>query len=83
MKGSPNVFNITCLVRAGNDTLLSSLFFRRPVTYSVYRYERPSWFEMSQGGGGGSGITAVTGGRREKYQTVPRPLSNFDTHPLG
>ena len=82
MKGSPNVFNITCLVRAGNDTLLSSLFLRRPVTYSVYRYERPSWFEMSRGGGG-SGITAVTGGRREKYQTVPRPLSNFDTHPLG
>ena len=62
MKGSPNVFNITCLVRAGNDTLLSSLFFRRPVTYSVYRYERPSWFEMSRGGGGGGGGGVGGGG---------------------
>lgn len=74
MKGSPNVFNITCLVRAGNDTLLSSLFFRRPVTYSVYRYERPSWFEMSGGGGGvGGGLGDYSGDRREERKIPNRP----------
>ena len=70
MKGSPNVFNIICLVRAGNDTLLSFLFFRRPVTYSVYRYERPSWFEMSRGGGG---LGDYSGDRREERKIPNRP----------
>jgi len=58
-------------------------FFVRSSEPSAYWYGRPCWFHMQKNvpRGRASGFIAVGGGRREKSQTGPRPLSRFDTHP--
>lgn len=87
MKRFANVFNRTCLVHAGNDKLLSSLFFRRPeyIAFTVTSGHL-GWKCLERCWGGGTlGDYSGDGREERKIPTVPPPppLRNFDTHPLA
>lgn len=74
MKRFANVFNRTCLVRAGNERLLSSLFFRRPAYIAFTVTSGHLGFKCPEGGGCVGELGDYSGDEREERKIPNRPL---------